>query len=196
MPCCWYGKCQSFQRCHIKKKTFWGNNSPCYTTHLCQPILNQAPKIGCPGKTEARKRRLASERPHLQFCDDLRRAVEAIRQLFVWTQRVVDLPAPRVTCWQTAAQRKHKVPKTTGHQAPLPGKPQTVCNAGALSARCGRHAMNDTTRKVMSSRKTDSFSKSWHSSASWPSWTAKLPAQEGRGEERRGEEEESSFDKI
>ena len=29
----------------ISKKTFfWGNRSPCYTTHLCQPILNQSPK--------------------------------------------------------------------------------------------------------------------------------------------------------
>ena len=26
------------------KKTFWGNSSPCYTAHLCQPILNQSPK--------------------------------------------------------------------------------------------------------------------------------------------------------
>ena len=25
-------------------KNFWGNSSPCYTTHLCQPILNQSPK--------------------------------------------------------------------------------------------------------------------------------------------------------
>ena len=27
-----------------QKKTFWSNRSPCYTTHLCQPILNQSPK--------------------------------------------------------------------------------------------------------------------------------------------------------
>ena len=48
MPC-WHRKCQSFQfqSCHIKKKNkhfFWGNSSPCYATHLCQPILNQSPK--------------------------------------------------------------------------------------------------------------------------------------------------------
>ena len=43
----WHRKCQSFQSCHIKKTNkqfFWGNSSPCYTTHLCQPILNQSPK--------------------------------------------------------------------------------------------------------------------------------------------------------
>ena len=28
----------------ISNKNFWGNSSPCYTTHLCQPILNQSPK--------------------------------------------------------------------------------------------------------------------------------------------------------
>ena len=43
MPC-WHSKCQSFQRWHIKQTTFWGNHSPCYTTHLCQPILNQRNK--------------------------------------------------------------------------------------------------------------------------------------------------------
>ena len=41
MPC-WHGKCQSFQRWHII--FFCGNSSPCYTTHLSQPILNQSPK--------------------------------------------------------------------------------------------------------------------------------------------------------
>ena len=42
----WHRKCQSFQRWHIQKKTFWGNSSPCYcyTTNLCQPVLNQSPK--------------------------------------------------------------------------------------------------------------------------------------------------------
>ena len=37
-------KCQSFQRWQIKQTTFWGNRSPWYTTHLCQPILKQSPK--------------------------------------------------------------------------------------------------------------------------------------------------------
>ena len=55
---CWHRKCQSFQRWHIETKLFRSehvhlthpcfelcrNSSPCYTTHLCQPILNQSPK--------------------------------------------------------------------------------------------------------------------------------------------------------
>ena len=40
----WHCKCQSFQHWHIQKKTFWSNRSPCYTTHLCEPNLNQSPK--------------------------------------------------------------------------------------------------------------------------------------------------------
>ena len=39
----WHRKCQSFQPWHIQKN-FWGNSSPCYTTNLCQPVLNQSPK--------------------------------------------------------------------------------------------------------------------------------------------------------
>ena len=40
-----------------QKKTFWGNNSPCYTTHLCQPILNQSPKDRLPWQNRSSQKK-------------------------------------------------------------------------------------------------------------------------------------------